>query len=175
MTTLALLAGVASIGCQTEPKTEAKREALRDAADASLKQMKAEDPSLDDFLDTAHGYAVFPEVGKGGLIVGGSYGRGIVYQGGEWIGYADISQATVGLQAGGQSFSEVVVFENAGALDRFKTGKLSLTANASAVALKSGAGASAKYSEGVAIFVKPEAGLMAEASVGGQQFTFTPR
>ncbi|HWP40799.1 MAG TPA: hypothetical protein VNL70_07725, partial [Tepidisphaeraceae bacterium] len=88
-------------GCQTAPPTESKRESLLDEAQAALKQMQAADPSLKEFLDQAHAYAIFPSVGKGGLIAGGAYGRGVVYQNGQFIGYADITQATVGAQIGG--------------------------------------------------------------------------
>ena len=162
-------------GCSTAPKDEGKRDALHEDAQGELKKLIAEDPSLDKFLDNAYGYAVFPSVGKGGLIAGGSYGRGEVYESGQMVGYTDISQATVGLQAGGQTFSEILVFENKAAMDRFKSGKMSLSANASAVALKKGAAESARYQEGVAVFVKPQGGLMFEVSIGGQKFTYMPK
>ncbi len=162
------------VGCQTAPKTEAKKESLKAQADATFKMYKATDGQMQSFLDNAHAVAVFPEAGKAGLIVGGAYGKGIVYRNGEMIGYADMTQASVGLQAGGQAFSEVIAFENEAALNRFKNNELALTANVSAVIIKSGAGASAKYNDGVAVFIKPEAGAMAEASVGGQKFTFRP-
>ncbi|WP_428937197.1 hypothetical protein [Fontivita pretiosa] len=159
-------------GCQTAPPTESKRESLVEEAQAALKQMKAADPSLQEFLDKAHAYAIFPSVGKGGLIAGGAYGRGVVYQNGQFIGYADITQATVGAQIGGQAFRELVVFQNTESLERFKTGKLAFSANASAVALDKGVAKAARYTDGVAVFVQPLGGLMAEASIGGQQFTF---
>jgi lipid-binding SYLF domain-containing protein len=165
---------VALSGCATAPKSEPERDALRTEADATLKRMTAEDPGLRDFLERAYGYVVFPEVGKGGLIVGGSYGRGVVYEQGQFAGYADITQATVGLQAGGQSFSELIVFENKESMDRFKYGKMKLAANASAVALKAGAAGSAKYDDGVAVFTRPRGGLMFEAAIGGQEFGFVP-
>ncbi len=158
--------------CATAPKTQAKREDLKGDATKALAEMKADDPSLGAFLNGSHAYVIFPHVGKAGAIVGGSYGRGIVYEKGAPIGYADISQATVGLQAGGQTFMELLAFESAKDLARFTDGQLALTANASAVILKSGAAESAKYSEGVAVFVKPIGGAMVEASVGGQRFTF---
>jgi lipid-binding SYLF domain-containing protein len=169
-----LLAGFIA-GCQTEPSSEAQKDLLSTDADAALKRMYVTDSSLKPFIDQSAGYAVFPSVGKGGLIVGASYGRGVVYQGGAAIGYADITQGTVGLQAGGQEFAQVVVFQDQAALDRFKTGKLKFAANASAVALKAGAGTTAKYTDGVAIFVEPKSGLMAEAAVGGQQFTYVAK
>jgi lipid-binding SYLF domain-containing protein len=161
-------------GCSTAPPSEEKKDALHDAAQLTLKEFYAEDPSLRSFLDKSYGYVDFPSVGKGGFIFGGAYGRGEVYRGGELIGYADISQGSVGLQAGGQTFAEVIAFENKEAFDRFTNNRLEPTAQASAVILKSGAAASAKYANGVAIFVKPKSGAMVEASVGGQQFTFTP-
>jgi lipid-binding SYLF domain-containing protein len=162
-------------GCPTAPKSEPKREALLSDSESALKQLKAEDSSLDAFLSKSYGHALFPHVGKGGFVAGGAYGRGVVFEQGNHIGYADISQATIGLQAGGQTFTELVAFETKEALDRFRSGKLAFAANVSAVALKSGAAASARYTDGVAVFVKPIGGAMFEASVGGQQFTFQPK
>jgi len=166
--------GSGLVGCATEPKGPGEQQALRARADGSLGEMKAEDPGLNSFLSNAYGYAIFPSVGKGGFIVGGGYGRGEVYEQGRFVGFADITQATLGLQAGGQTFSQLIVFQNKEAADRFKYGKMKFAANVSAVALKAGAAASAKYSDGVAVFVKPQGGLMFEASVGGQEFGFTP-
>lgn len=163
------------VGCSTEPKGEEKKEALSTEVQSTLARMRVTDPGIDDILKKAYGYTVFPSVGKGGLIVGGSYGRGEVYEGGSMVGFSDISQATVGLQAGGQTFSEVVVFETKAAMDNFKYGKLKFAANASAVALKSGASASAKYTDGVLVITQPIGGLMFEASIGGQSFTFQPK
>ena len=162
------------VGCQTEPKTEAGKANLHDEATTVLNAFEREDPSLRDFMQRAHGYAIFPSVGKGGLGIGGAYGHGEVYERGQRIGYSDITQATIGLQAGGQSFSELIVFENAAALDRFKTGKFSFSANASAIAVKSGAAGSANFKDGMAVFVKPQGGLMFEASIGGQEFSYKP-
>lgn len=162
-------------GCATAPKTEKGREDLSEAVRSTQKRLNVQDPSLSDFLSHAHGYAIFPVVGKGGFIVGGSYGRGHVYEAGNMIGYADITQGTVGLQAGGQTFTEVLAFEDERALQRFKEGKFAFAANASAVALKSGAAATAKYSDGVAVFIDPQGGLMVEAAIGGQSFTYQPK
>jgi lipid-binding SYLF domain-containing protein len=160
------------MGCETAPRTEAEKSNLSDDANTALRQMKTDDPSLSDFLSNSYAYAIFPSVGKGGLVAGGAYGRGIVYEHGNMIGYSDLSQATVGAQIGGQTYSELVTFQSKADLDRFTTGKIRFDANASAVALKSGAGASARYTDGVAIFIRTQGGLMAEASIGGQQFTF---
>lgn len=171
-----LLVAALAFGCDTAPKTEQGRDNLEAEVETTLKQIHTSHPWVKDFLDKSAGYVVFPEVGKGGLVVGAAYGRGVVYDtNGAVIGYSDISQGTVGLQAGGQTFTEIIAFETAADLDRFKAGKFTFNANASAVALKSGAAVSAKYTDGVAIFVSPIGGLMAEASVGGQSFTYLPK
>jgi lipid-binding SYLF domain-containing protein len=162
-------------GCQTAPKSDTAKDQLMSDGDAAMKQMMAEDPGLDSFIRSNAGHIIFPKVGKGAWIVGGSYGRGIVYERGVFIGYADITQATIGLQAGGQSFQELIVFETQTDVDRFKTGKFSLAAGLSAVALKTGASKDAKFKDGVIVFTKPIGGLMFEASVGGQQLTFQPK
>jgi lipid-binding SYLF domain-containing protein len=172
---LAMLAISLMIGCQTAPKSEAGKADLEQEAHNALSKMKAQDPGLADTIDKGHGYVIFPTAGKGGLIVGGGYGRGVVYNdAGAQIGFADITQVSAGAQIGGQAFYELIVFENQAALDRFKTNQLTFAANASAVAVKSGAAASANYENGVKVFTLPTAGLMAEASIGGQKFTFTP-
>jgi len=171
----ALVAMIGIIGgCSTAPKGEAAKENLHEDVMSTLRTLKSEDPSLDEFMSKGHSYAIFPSVGKGGLIAGGAYGRGEVYQGGRMIGYADLSQATIGAQAGGQEFSELIVFESPNALERFKSNSLRFAAEASAVALKSGAAKSAKYENGVAVFTRPTGGLMFEAAIGGQSFSFQP-
>src|SRR5438477_1147293 len=79
-------------GCSTAPKSESGKQSIMDDANAAAKQMTSVDPSLKDFLDKSYGYVVFPHVGKGGFIAGGSYGRGVVYAQNEMVGYSDISQ-----------------------------------------------------------------------------------
>ena len=106
--------------------------------------------------------------------VGGAYGRGVLYQGGRQIGYCDLSQGSIGLQLGGQAYTEIIAFENQSAIQEFKNNNFEFGAQASAVALESGSGANAKYDDGVAVFTMDEKGLMFEASVGGQRFTYTP-
>ena len=167
-----VLAAIA--GCATAPRTEEDRKDLKSAADEALGELKAQERGLVSFLAGSHGYAVFPRIGKGGYIFGGGYGRGIVYRDGAPIGYADITQATVGLLIGGQAFTELLVFESARDLEQFTSGRLSLTANASAVILKTGQAVATQYTDGVAVFVKPIGGAMVEATVGGQQYSFQP-
>jgi lipid-binding SYLF domain-containing protein len=161
-------------GCATAPDTEAQKAELRTNSDKAMTHLKTLDPSVQNKLANAYGYAIFPSVGKGGAIVGGAYGRGEVYEQGKMVGWADLSQATIGAQLGGQSFSELILFENKAALDNFRNGRLKFAANASAVALKSGAAESAAYTDGVLVLVEPISGLMVEAALGGQSFSFQP-
>src|SRR5256885_15007801 len=116
----------------------------------------ADAPGLKDLVDDADAYAVFHDVGKGGAGVGGAYGRGEVYEHDQLIGYADLSQGSIGLQLGGQTFSELIVFETPEAMQNFKDQKLSFTANASAVALKSGVATTPRFENNVAVFVRPD-------------------
>src|ERR1041384_1494050 len=125
-----------AVGCGDAPKTQEARDTLKSESDVALKGMEARDAGLRDFLERAYGYAIFPSVGKGGAIVGGAYGRGDVYEQGRRVGYAELKQATVGAQLGGQTYRELVVFENSAAYNRFTMGKLEFAAKASAGALK---------------------------------------
>jgi len=161
-------------GCSSTPDTPAEHTEARNEAQATLNKFKATDPSLDTVLSSAAGYAVFPTVGSGGLIIGGAHGEGTVYQSGEAIGYAKITEASIGLQAGGQAYSELIVFESPESLAKFKNNEFTFSADATAVAADKGAAANAKFDKGVAIFTKTEGGLMASAVIGGQKFKFTP-
>jgi lipid-binding SYLF domain-containing protein len=175
MTLLLAVCTLCFAGCSTEPTSSDDKAELQDDVTATLKRMCVEDPGLQSFISHANGYVIFPSAGKGGFIFAGSYGRGEVFQNGVFIGYADITQATIGLQAGGQKFSEAIVFENADALNRLASNHLTFAANASAVALKSGAASAAQYEDGVVVFIEPVAGLMVEAAVGGQSFSYQPK
>lgn len=169
-----LLSFLLAVGCQTMPNNNEKDD-LEEQSTAAIKKLKNDDIGLERFLSQSYAYVIFPRAGKAGFIFGGSYGRGQVYERGNFVGYADVSQATVGLQAGAQSFSELVAFETKTDFDRFTAGKFAFAANASAVALKTGAADSAKYTDGAAVFVEPIGGLMFEAVIGGQQFTYVPK
>ncbi len=153
-------------------------------------------PVVQPFFKTAYGYAVFPVVGKGGLVVGGAYGKGQVYRGGEVTGFATVLELSLGWQAGGQALSELIFFEDRRAYDEFVSGSFEFGAEASAVAITAGAeaqagtqgataGASAGpqagkqveagYNKGMAVFVHATGGLMYEAAIAGQKFGFTPK
>src|SRR5262245_8330986 len=158
--------------CATAPATREDKAALVAEATSRWQQMRTADPALTALVQRGHGYALFPDVGKAGLGVGGAYGRGVVYERGQHIGYADLTQGTIGAQVGGQSFSELLVFEHKAALDRFKAGEFGFAAGASAVVLKSGVATIPNFVDGVAVVVQPIGGVMAEAAIGGQQFTY---
>jgi lipid-binding SYLF domain-containing protein len=143
---------------------------------ADAKEAKEEfihvDGLLKSVFDNAYGYAIFPNVGKGGMGIGGAAGNGMVYEHGALIGRAKMTQVTVGFQWGGQAYREVVFFESKADLDRFKGNNIEFSAQASAVAVTAGASANAKYANGVMIFTQQKGGLMYEASIGGQKFKF---
>jgi lipid-binding SYLF domain-containing protein len=143
-------------------------------AKETIAEFKKEDPDISQFFETSYGYVVFPSIGKGAFGVGGAGGRGVVFRKGEATGGSNMTQVTIGLQLGGQSYSEVIFFENENTYSNFINNKFQFAAQASAVALKSGASADAKYMEGVLVFTMAKGGLMYEASIGGQKFKFVP-
>jgi len=163
----------ATIGTVRLGVAATNEEAISEAR-RTVERFRQRDPGLDRFFHRAAGYAVFPGVGKGGYWIGGAHGSGVVFESGFPIGKVTLNQVSVGPQIGGQEYAEVIFFETPHALADFKDGKLKLSAQASAVALTSGAAAVAKYRDGVAIFTEVKGGLMAEASVGGQKFSFEP-
>ncbi len=166
------LAFVALTGCATAPSSSSEKEDLQKSAQATLDTARKQDASIGAILDKSVGVAVFPSVGKGAVGVGGAYGRGILFEGGAMTGYCDLSQATIGIQLGGQTYAEIIAFEDKAAVERFKKNEVAFSGQASAVAVKSGAGANAKYNHGVAVFTMSESGLMYEASLGGQKFSY---
>ena len=147
-----------------------------------------------EFFKSSYGYAVFPTVGKGGFIVGAAHGDGRVYQQGRYVGETSVTQVSVGFQLGGQVYSEMVFFRDPAALQRFESGKFALSADVNAVAITASAGVSASttgteagasgtethavatghYQHGVAVFTITKGGLMYQAAVAGQKFSFTP-
>ena len=144
---------------------------IADSEDAKAAFIK-DDAGMAEFFADSYGYIILPNVGKGAWGVGAAAGNGVAFENGKHIGFARMTQLTIGFQAGGQAYSEVVFFETKEAFDRFKEGKIEMSAQVSAVAAASGASANAKYNEGVLVFTRTKKGLMYEASVGGQQFKF---
>mgnify|MGYP001194689471 CR=1 FL=1 len=128
--------------------------------------------SLKPYFKKARGYAVFPNVGKAGFGIGGARGKGEVFERGDVIGSTTLTQVSVGFQLGGQAFSQIIFFKNKKSLERFTQGNFEFGASASAVLISEGANASADYSDGVAVFTFSKGGLMYEASIGGQKFSY---
>ena len=150
-------------------------------------------PELQPYFDNAFAYAVFPTVGKLGIGIGGAYGEGRVYEGERIVGTVSLTKASIGFQLGGQVFSEIVFMQDKRAFDEFTSGRFEFDASASATLLTAGAqaragtdGASAStgtgrastrqveygYNKGMAVFIHPLGGMMYEAVVGGQKFSF---
>jgi lipid-binding SYLF domain-containing protein len=147
------------------------------------------------FFHRSYAYAVFPTVGEGGLGVGGAFGKGHVYVNGRWVGETTMGQVSVGFQAGGKAYSQIIFFEDKRALDEFESGSFEFTAGASAIAITAAAGASVGtsgasagasggekdaratgvYQKGMAVFTVAKGGLMYAAAIAGQKFSFTPR
>ncbi len=147
------------------------------------------------FFSKSYGYAVFPTIGKGGMVVGGAHGSGRVYANGKYVGDTAMTQITVGLQLGGQAYSQIIFFQDRRAFDEFTSGNFQFGAQATAVAITAGASAQAgtsgasagasggrhdatttgKFYRGMAVFTVAKGGLMYEASLGGQKFSYTPK
>jgi lipid-binding SYLF domain-containing protein len=145
-----------------------------------------------EFFDDSYGYAVFPTIGKGGIGIGGAHGKGRVYAKGDHVGDTTMTQLTVGFQLGGQAFSQIIFFEDERAYTDFTSGNFEFSAQATAVAITASASAAVTttgttagasggrndartigdYHRGMAIFTVAKGGLMYEATVGGQKFTY---
>lgn len=139
-------------------------------AKGTIADFKKTDPGISKFFNTAYGYVVFPKIGKGALVIGGAGGKGTVFKSGAPVGDATMSQVTIGFQAGGQKYAEVIFFKNAKAYKRFVGDKYEFAAQVSAVALKAGVSVDAEYRDGMLVFTQAIGGLMYEASIGGQKF-----
>jgi lipid-binding SYLF domain-containing protein len=152
-------------------KEEKDDKIVADAHVAKADFIKA-DGLMQSLFDNSYGYVIFPNIGKGAIGIGGAAGNGAVFQKGTLIGMGDMKQVSVGFQWGGQAYREVIFFETEADLNRFKENKIEFAGQASAVAVTKGAAANVKYKNGVMIFSQTKAGLMYEASVGGQKFKF---
>lgn len=149
-------------------------------------------PASQPFFADSYGYAIFPTVGKGGFILAGGYGKGKVFVAGDPVGTTTLTQASVGFQIGGQAYTQIIFFEDKRAFSEFTRGNFEfggqvnatvIVANAQATASTAGSGATASggrkdvenaggYYKGMAVFIIATGGLMLEASVGGQKFSY---
>ena len=145
---------------------------LHAGALAAVERVKKVDPGTDKFFKESAGYVVFPTVSKVGFIVGGGHGEGELFEGGKATGTATLTLGNIGLQAGAQEYSEIIFFQDAAALARFKQNKFEFDASSSAVFAKAGVSKSMNYRNGVAVVIHSTGGAMAEAAVGGQKFKY---
>ncbi len=164
-----ILTGVFLAGCATTPPPD---ESLIRESRATVDRFVDRDPGLESWVNHAHAYAVFPEIAKGGFWVGGGFGHGIVFQGGQAIGRTRVSQGTVGAQIGAQSYSQIIFFQDQSSLRSFQRENFEFSAQATAVAATAGRAATTSYERGVAAFIMTRGVLMAEATVGGQRFRY---
>jgi len=137
-----------------------------------IQKFEEGDPGMQAWFRESYGYAVFPSVGKGGIGIGGAHGKGLVYEQKNLVGKTTLTEVTVGFQLGGQAFSEVIFFKDKTAFDDFTRENFEFGAQVSAVALTAGASADLAYNGGVAVVTATKGGLMYEASVGGQKFSY---
>ena len=147
---------------------------LRAEAEKAIKVLQNADSGLTNFFSGSAGFAVFPSVGKGGIVLGGEHGKGVVYEQGKPIGEAKLTEINLGAQVGGESFYEVIFFETAEALANFKQSNFEMGAEVGAVVAAEGASLNAKYRQGVVVFTLPRTGLMVQATIGGQKFKYKP-
>ena len=157
---------------QTASQPAKKKKIVTDSKNAKAGFIRT-DGLMKNLFNSAYGYVIFPNVGKGGIGIGGAAGNGIVYEKGNIIGKAKLTQVSIGFHFGGQSYREVIFFESKADLNRFKENKIEFSAQASAVAVTAGVSANVKYKEGVMIFTQQKGGLMYEASIGGQKFNYS--
>jgi lipid-binding SYLF domain-containing protein len=169
-------------------------QALADDYADAIKTFKGAGQSA-KFFSSSYGYAVFPTIGKGGIGIGGAHGSGRVYAKGAYVGDTSMTQITVGAQLGGEAYSQIIFFKDKRAFDEFTGGNFEFGAQASAVAITAGASAQAttagtgaaasgtpshaktasEYQKGMAVFTVVKGGLMYEASIGGQKFSYKPK
>jgi len=170
---VAILAAVA--GCDTaSPDSPGTRTAIAQESNTALERMYAQDPGLRNLTANAYGYAIFPEVGEAAVGIGGASGKGIVYKGGQRVGTVTLEQASIGVQLGGQTFGELIIFQDEHALNRLMNNSVEFGADASATIVKAGAAGSTNFANGVQIYILPKGGLMAGVSLNGQKFHFIP-
>tara|TARA_B100000287_G_C20348753_1_gene668872 strand:- start:122 stop:658 length:537 start_codon:yes stop_codon:yes gene_type:complete len=159
-----------NVEAQWKPNSSSNNEIRADVAEAI--NLFESNSQLEVYFDQAYGYAIFPSIKKAGIGIGGSRGKGQVFEKGNLIGNTVVTQVSVGFQLGAQTFREVIFFKDEQALDRFTRGNFEFGAQASAVVLTEGVAVEVEYSDGVAIFTETNGGLMYEASIGGQKFNF---
>lgn len=159
---LVLALAVPAVAFDVDPK----------AVSSTVAAFKSKQAASKSLFAKAYGYAIYPTVTRGAVGIGGAYAEGGVYKGGKLVAKTSLTAVSIGLGLGGESYSEVIFFQNKAAFDRFAEGKMEFGARANAVFLQQGVSGEPPYVDGVLILAQTKAGLMADASVGGQKFTF---
>lgn len=142
-------------------------------AEKAIKTFKTSDKGLEAFFSNSSGYVIFPNVGEGALVIGAASGNGVLYENGVATGMASMKKLDIGMQAGGEAYSQVIFFETEDTLNEFKAENFEFSAETKAVIVDNGVSKNANYNDGVVIFAKSKAGAMADVSVGGQKFSYT--
>jgi lipid-binding SYLF domain-containing protein len=141
---------------------------------AALKKVQSKNPDLKKVLDESAGFAVVPAIGRASLVLGSAFGLGEVFKGERVIGYAAIVELTIGVQLGGTTFHELVVFHDEGALKKFKQGKYAFASDASVAFVKAGALASKGFGASSSVYAFDDGGMLLDLAIGGQKFIFKP-
>jgi lipid-binding SYLF domain-containing protein len=162
-------------GCGVAPKEPESKAVLSAEVDEAIAVMKSKDRSIQRFFGKSYGYAVLPKVFKGAFVAGGAYGKGQVFEEGTMVGFCDMTQVSGGFSFGGEFFREIIFFRDKEDLDKFKSKEFTFSAQVTGVALSLGAAAKADYKAGMAVFITTDAGLMVDASLGGQKFNYEPK
>jgi lipid-binding SYLF domain-containing protein len=160
-------------GCATAPSSTADKQNLRQSANATLSEMIARNPKIQGVIGQAQAYAVFPSIGKGGVIVGGAFGRGVLYEGGVPTGFVSLQQASIGAQLGGQTFAELLVLRSPRDVESVKDGTFKANADLGVVFLNAGAAGQAPFDPSASVFVMPHGGLMVDVSINGQKLSYS--
>jgi lipid-binding SYLF domain-containing protein len=171
---LAVAVVLAVPSCASTPKSASEQHTLTNKAQATLTEMKQKAPGLENTLQSAYAYAVFPDVGKGAFIVGGAGGAGVLFQGGVPIGNVKISKASFGASVGAESMAELVILNDQNQVNQLKSGSFDLGANVQAIVLTTGGAAPTGTVRGTQVFIMPRGGAMVDVSVAGQRISFEP-
>jgi lipid-binding SYLF domain-containing protein len=168
-----MLLGFALIcgGCQVAPSSQ-DATGFNDQTVALVRKLCAENEKIDSLVNTAHGYAIFPVVGEGGLLFAGGWGRGAVYEEGTLVGYARVDEHSIGAVAGGEKWTLLIFFKDATSLDAFEKGTFAWDAKANVVAGETGTSIGTDYSNGVLLMRVDPAGAMGNASAGFSNYSF---
>lgn len=169
-----LVIALCIVGCATAPDTTAGRNNLEASARDTVNAMIRRDPGLQTVLNRSAGYVVFPKVGKGGALIGGAFGQGVLFERGQRTGFVKLEQASIGAQLGGETFAELLVLQDAAVVRDVKDGDLTLGADAGVTVLTAGAAATTEFNRGIAAFVMPLGGMMVDVSVSGQRIQYIP-